>query len=267
MIEGKASGAKAKLAFRYLRAILNYANAKFGDDGGTPIAGAEPGEAAERDPQGLDRGRRRRTFVKPTELKAWFEAVQSLDGLHLAAEARDCLLLGLLTGVRPSEALGLRWADVDFANATLTFRNTKNGTDHELPLTALARGDAGGTAGGLRRRPRLQRRGRNAAQGRPGGGGTDHRARPASPSCRPTCAGPSSPPPSGWTSAPIRLKRMLNHAIGGDVTSGYIVPTTERLREPMQRVEDFILGQAGLGPTADVVPLRGPLRPVAEAAQ
>ena len=48
-------------------------------------------------------------------MAAWFEAVLALKGFHLAAEARDCLLLMVLTGVRPGEALGLLWDDVDFA--------------------------------------------------------------------------------------------------------------------------------------------------------
>lgn len=36
------------------------------------------------------------------------------------------------------------------------------------------------------------------------------------------------------------LKRLLNHKQAGDVTAGYIIPNTERLREPMQRITDFI---------------------------
>ena len=39
-----------------------------------------------------------------------------------------------LTGVRPSEALGLTWGGVDFADGTVTFVDTKNGTDHMLPM-------------------------------------------------------------------------------------------------------------------------------------
>ncbi len=71
--------------------------------------------------------------MKPGDLKAWFEAVQALHGVPLAAEAGDCLLMMAMTGVRPSEALGLTWAGVDFADGTVTFVDTKNGTDHVLP--------------------------------------------------------------------------------------------------------------------------------------
>ena len=41
----------------------------------------------------------------------------------------------LLTGCRKKEALNLKWIDVDKRNKILTFCETKNGTDHTLPLT------------------------------------------------------------------------------------------------------------------------------------
>ena len=54
--------------------------------------------------------------------------------------------------------------------------------------------------------------------------------------------------------SPLALKGLLNHALGGDVTSGYIVMSTERLREPAQRVCDRLLELIGLtGPAADNV--------------
>ena len=37
------------------------------------------------------------------------------------------------------------------------------------------------------------------------------------------------------------LKRLLNHRVGGDVTSGYIVFDTERLRGPVEQVAKRIL--------------------------
>jgi len=36
--------------------------------------------------------------------------------------------------------------------------------------------------------------------------------------------------------SPLALRALVNHSLGGDVTSGYIVMTPERLREPAQRV-------------------------------
>jgi len=53
------------------------------------------------------------------------------------------------------------------------------------------------------------------------------------------------------------VKALVNHkANEQEVTSGYIQLTTERLRQPMQTITDFILKSAGLKQSADVVPLK-----------
>jgi hypothetical protein len=39
------------------------------------------------------------------------------------------------------------------------------------------------------------------------------------------------------------------------VTAGYIVADAERLREPMQRITDYLLSAAGVKPTAKVIDL------------
>ena len=176
MVEGKASGAAAKLSFRYLRAILNFASAKFSDDTGDPILPRNPVKRLSVNRKGWTAGRRRRSFIKPSELKAWVAAVQGLDEIHLAAESRDCLMLGLLTGVRPSEAPGLRWADVDTANATITFRDTKNHSDHELPLSRWLAEMFEGRGVRFRSAAGVQRRGRNTAQGLASGACQGHRS-------------------------------------------------------------------------------------------
>ncbi len=47
------------------------------------------------------------------------------------------------------------------------------------------------------------------------------------------------------------LKRLLKHKNAGDVTTGYIVPDIERLREPMQKITGHILGLSRIRQTAD----------------
>lgn len=42
------------------------------------------------------------------------------------------------------------------------------------------------------------------------------------------------------------LKRLLNHATTSDVTAGYILADTDRLRAPMQRIEDTRLRLGGV---------------------
>lgn len=46
----------------------------------------------------------------------------------------------------------------------------------------------------------------------------------------------------------IAVKRLVNHRLdgGADVTAGYVIHDVERLREPMQRITDFILDQANI---------------------
>jgi hypothetical protein len=47
------------------------------------------------------------------------------------------------------------------------------------------------------------------------------------------------------------LKALINHSTKrtGDVTEGYIQIGTERLREPMQKITNYILGLAGFTKT------------------
>jgi integrase len=52
------------------------------------------------------------------------------------------------------------------------------------------------------------------------------------------------------------LKRLLNHANGADVTAGYIVANVERLRDPMQKITDYVLKAADIKPTADIIQLK-----------
>ena len=53
-----------------------------------------------------------------------------------------------------------------------------------------------------------------------------------------TSGAPSSPWPKAAIFSPIALKALVNHSLNGDVTSGYVIVTPERLREPAQRVTD-----------------------------
>jgi integrase len=50
-------------------------------------------------------------------------------------ELRDTILFCYKTGCRQGEALALCVSDVDLANHQVTFRDTKNGTDHSISIT------------------------------------------------------------------------------------------------------------------------------------
>jgi integrase len=48
--------------------------------------------------------------------------------------------------------------------------------------------------------------------------------------------------------SPLALKALVNHAIGGDVTEGYVQMTVEQLREPAQKVCDRMMELCGIVP-------------------
>ena len=52
------------------------------------------------------------------------------------------------------------------------------------------------------------------------------------------------------------IKRLVNHSIGSDVTSGYVVSDVERLRGPMQKIEDKILQLAKVNKPGKIVTIR-----------
>lgn len=53
------------------------------------------------------------------------------------------------------------------------------------------------------------------------------------------------------------LKRLLNHATTTDVTAGYLIVDTERLRKPMQKITDYMLTAGGLRAGAEIIELIG----------
>jgi integrase len=71
------------------------------------------------------KARRKTRIISSDNLMAWYKAVIELD----SPRARTYLLMLLYTGLRSSEALSLKWKDVDFKNATLVVKDTKNHSD------------------------------------------------------------------------------------------------------------------------------------------
>jgi integrase len=241
------SGLWANLVFRYLRAVLNQVSAKYAAPDGTPLLAVNPVKRLSATKQ-WNRMKRRRTFVKPEQMAEWWKAAtEGLAGLKFADEMRDCLILSMLTGVRPGEALGLQWTGVDVEGRTLTFLDTKNHSDHELPLPEWLAAHLKARRGLLHdspyvfvdangKRPKSVRSALDRIESLTGWHvmATDLRRTFI------TAA-------EALDVGPYALKRLLNHTINnGDVTAGYIVPTTDRLRPTMQRIEDSLLRHAGV---------------------
>jgi integrase len=96
-----------------------------------PKGWIHPCRGIERHPEGQGRTR----FLSEDERTRLLAACRGARWPKMYA----LVLLGLTTGARKGELLGLHWQDVDFAQALLHIPTTKNGDPKALPLTPAAR--------------------------------------------------------------------------------------------------------------------------------
>ncbi len=84
-------------------------------------------------------GRRDRHLHKDV-IHKYYNAVlnyEDEDNLAITAKTnshRDAVILSMYTGCRKLEAFCLKWSNVNIKDGTITFRDTKNGTDLTLPI-------------------------------------------------------------------------------------------------------------------------------------
>ena len=242
------SEARANLAMRYLRAFINFAMDNHLDERGKPIITDNAATRAMK--KAWFRVDQRQTVIKSHELEPWTSAVMALP----SEDHRDYFIFLLLTGLRRQEALDLTWHTVDLTGRTFTVLDPKNHQDHTLPLSdylmdMLTRRKAAATsayvfADTAGRRVSNFRYAQAAIEKTAGIWFTPHDLRRTFATVAESLDIPA-----------YALKRLLNHANGADVTAGYIVANVERLRDPMQRITDYVLKAGGLKPSADVLPL------------
>lgn len=232
---GKRSHARANNAMRVLRALFNHARTKYEDAQGNPLILINPVDRLSQ-ARAWYRVERRQTLIKPHQLKSWYDATLQLN--HLVT--RDYLYFLLLTGLRRSEASRLEWSEVDFGDKTFTILETKNNRTHTLPFsTALEellqrRFDEQTTPfvfpsnseRGYLVEPKTAVKRVSELSGVPF---TLHDLRRTFITIAESLDIPA-----------YALKRLMNHKDPNDVTAGYIVNDINRLREPMQRITDFI---------------------------
>ena len=72
--------------------------------------------------------------LHPAEMPWYLRAVGEMKN----EEAKAAVLFQMYTCCRPGEARTLKWEDVNFATKSATFRDTKNGKDHTIPLSLPA---------------------------------------------------------------------------------------------------------------------------------
>jgi len=142
------SKSRANVAMRYLRAVFNLAIYEYRDVNDTPIITSNPVDVLSQSKL-WRKVERRKSVLKPSDLKRWVPAATRLGEvprravgtgkeypkLRNGAVHGDIFLFAAMTGARKSELLGLKKHDVDFEKKTVVFRDTKNRSNHELPLT------------------------------------------------------------------------------------------------------------------------------------
>ncbi|MCW5608919.1 MAG: integrase family protein [Nitrosomonas sp.] len=251
---GQSSQAQANLTMRFLRALFNFAAGQYEDSKGQTLIQDNPVKRLSQT-RAWYRVERRQTVIKPYELKPWFQAVMNLKNDFKSQNRetiRDYLLLVLFTGLRREEAASMTWDNIDLQAKTLKVADTKNHLDHTLPLSAFLY-------------DLLQQRKANAVNDyvfqRSDGQGhiTEQRKQMA-----------KVIKESGvmFTIHDLRrtfmtiaesldisayaVKRLANHKMNNDITAGYIIADVERLRNPMQKITDYILKCAVYKPTATV---------------
>lgn len=221
----------ANTAMRVLRAVYNFTTVLYEDLPPNPVNRLTRTRAWFRE-------RRRHTVIQIHQLPIWYAAVNELEN----RDARDFLLLLLFSGMRRSEGLRLRWADIDLQACTLLVPETKNHEPLRLPLSDFLRQllaerriltgpteyvfPGSGRTGHLQEPKKFIHQVRIAS----GVGFTLHDLR------RTFITMAESLDISVYA-----LKRLINHKSGGDVTAGYIVLNVERLRAPMQLISNRLL--------------------------
>ncbi len=112
-------------AFRALRAVLNYAVAIKAIDS-NPVTALSAARL-------WHKNKRKSTNIIAKQLGAWLSAVDSLTpSMH-----RVAFRMMLFMGYRITETYSIKWDDVDLEHGRIVQRDTKNGTDHELPIPTL----------------------------------------------------------------------------------------------------------------------------------
>jgi len=219
----------ANTTMRVLRLTLNYANA-------VGIIDSNPTSILSK-ARLWHKNNRKDRVIPSSQLHAWHEAVDALTN----QKAKVYLLMALYMGFRSSELLTLEWTHVDIKAKSITLYDTKNGTNHRLPIPMvllpyikglhdLTGGHTWVFAGDKPDRPM-------AIPAKPIKAVTELSGVEFSPhDCRRTFATIAEA-----VNLPMSMiKRLMNHVTTNDVTGGYIVTEEETLRVAINKISGYI---------------------------
>lgn len=232
---GQKSNARANNTMRVLRALFNFARTKYESEDGSPVLLTNPIDTLSQSRSWFV-VKKRRTLIKPHELKSWHESVVKLNW----EVTQDYLLFLLFTGLRRTEAATLTWDQIDFEQKIITITDTKNSEPHTLPITnylldlLIRRKNSTGSNWVFQspiHKTHLSepREAINKVTKLSGVEFTLHDLRRTFITIA-----------EGLDIPAYALKRLLNHKDSSDVTAGYIVNDVERLRQPMEKISKFI---------------------------
>ncbi|MCU4351910.1 hypothetical protein [Acinetobacter ursingii] len=135
----KRSPAQANLAFKFLRALFNFAKINYYGPEDKPIITTENPAAFIGSKKNQNKIKRRRTYIRADQLHDWSYYVAKThwlgsqkNNMH-AYTNQDYLFLIILTGFRRSEAETVEWKNIDLEYGTIKITDTKNGKDLLLP--------------------------------------------------------------------------------------------------------------------------------------
>jgi integrase len=237
------SKARANNAMRVLRALFNFATHEYLINNDHSIITFNPVQYLSHT-RGWFKIDRKQTVIKVHQLADWYSGVNKLLEFGEYSKMmmwRDYLLLLIFTGMRKTETASIKWVDVDLDAKTFTLQDTKNREKHTLPMSNSIYEIF------IRRRQTKYNDFVFPAKSQSGyiqepkkivalvvqlSGVTftlhDLRRTFA------TIA-------EGLNLPAYALKRLLNHKMSNDVTAGYVMKDAERLRNPMQQINDFLL--------------------------
>jgi integrase len=189
---------------------------------------------------------RRETLVKADDMPKFWRALGQVEN-QIAA---DCVKLALLTGLRNREARGLKWSEIDFAGRLIRVpaKRMKGGRRQlDLPMSSQVR-DV------IVARRQLGVEGEFVFPADSKSGHVED-LRVALDPVAEMCGVRVTLHDLRRTFITVAeacdinfaaLKALVSHSLGSDVTSGYIVMSTERLREPAQKVGDELARLCGI---------------------